>query len=207
MNKTIKAWYFSTDDCILQYGDGRKIKEGVIHKVDEPIKLCEGGLHASLTPFGALYYARGSILWEVELSGKIISGDNKRVATVRKYIKGLNIENYLREFAREEALSVIHLWRAPSIVKEYLETGDLNLRGAARAAAWNADWDAGAAAGDAAWAAWAAAKAAWNAAWTAAAEVAWNAAWIAAAAAKAARYAAKDASGIRFNNKVEKLFK
>ncbi|KKM98249.1 hypothetical protein LCGC14_1160000 [marine sediment metagenome] len=190
MNKTIKAWYFSTDDCILQYGDGRKIKEGVIHKVDEPIKLCEGGLHASLTPFEALYYARGSILWEVELSGKIISGDNKRVATVRKYIKGLNIENYLREFAREEALSVIHLWRAPSIVKEYLETGDLNLRGAARAAAWTA-----------------AANAAWNAAWTAAAEAAWNAAWIAAAAAKAARYAAKDASGIRFNDKVEKLFK
>ena len=57
MNKTIKAWYFSTDDCILQYGDGRKIKEGVIHKVDEPIKLCERGLHASLTPFEALYYA------------------------------------------------------------------------------------------------------------------------------------------------------
>jgi hypothetical protein len=60
----------------------------------------------------------------------------------------------LREFARKCALDVIHLWDAPAIVKEYLETGKEELRAAAWAAAGDAAW---AAAGDAARAAaWAA---------------------------------------------------
>ena len=45
-------------------------------------------------------------------------------------------------FARKMALSVIHLWAAPTIVREYLETGDESKRAAARAAAWDTARDA-----------------------------------------------------------------
>jgi hypothetical protein len=80
-------------------------------------------------------------------------------------------ERLLREFARWCALQVIHLWNAPDVVREYLETGNEELRAAARAVAGAAAWDAArdvarAVAGDAAGAA------AWDAAWDAARAVA-----------------------------------
>jgi hypothetical protein len=93
----------------------------------------------------------------------------------------------MRLFARRVALDVIHLWDAPPIVKEYLETGDESKRAAAWAAARDAAWDA---ARDAAWAA--ARDAARAAAWAAAWDTAWDAAW--AASRAAARDAARDAS-------------
>lgn len=37
--------------------------------------------------------------------------------------------------AREQALSIIHLWNAPDVVLQYLETGDEILREAAWSAA------------------------------------------------------------------------
>ena len=47
---------------------------------------------------------------------------------------------------------MIHLWDAPPVVREYLETGDETKRAAAWAAAGAAAWDAaGAAAWEAAW--------------------------------------------------------
>ena len=84
-------------------------------------------------------------------------------------------EKEIRQFARDCALDVIHLWDAPSVVKEYLETGDEKLRDAARDAAW-----------DAAWAAAMAARAAAMAARDAALAAAWDAARYAAIATKAA---------------------
>ncbi len=108
-------------------------------------------------------------------------------------------------FARWCALSVIHLWDAPKVVKDYLTSGDESLRAAARAAARAARAaarDAMAAAWDAARAARAAAMAAWDAARAAlaaidAARAAWDAAraaaWAARAAAWAAALAASDA--------------
>jgi hypothetical protein len=105
----------------------------------------------------------------------------------------------LREFARECALDVIHLWDAPQIVRDYLESGDDNLRAAARAAARVAAWDAArAAAWDAARAAAraaamaAAGDAAWAAAWAASGDAAWDAAW--------------DAQNQRLENALTKIF-
>jgi hypothetical protein len=67
-------------------------------------------------------------------------------------------ERLLREFARWCALQVIHMWNAPDVVREYLETGNEELRAAAGTAARAAARDAArtaarAAARDAAWAA------------------------------------------------------
>lgn len=171
----MKAFYFSTNDRRLRYDDGREVAEGVTHTVEGLPKLCEHGLHASKRPSQALAYAKGDWIWLVELSGDMDIGDDKIAAQTRTYIKGLQIEELLRKFARSEALRVAHLWDCPDIVRTYLETGDEDIRAAAwaaaRAAAMDAAMDAAmAAAGAAAWAAaWAAARAgARAAAWDAA---------------------------------------
>ena len=178
----MKGWYFSGEDKKLRYGDNRKIKLGVTHKIKGEPVLCERGLHASKSIMDALDYSPGTIVWKVELSGKIIEGDNKSVATKRIYLEGgIDITNILRKFARMCALDVIHLWEAPKVVIDYLKTGKEELRDAAWDAAWAAAWAAARATRDAAWAAaWAAARAAGDAgdaARAAAWEAVWDAAW------------------------------
>ena len=158
-NKSVKAWYFSTTERKLRFGDGRQIEVGVTHEVEGRPVLCEHGLHASVNILDALKYAPGPVLWEVELSGEIIEDNDKMVATHRTYLREIDCEEILREFARWCALQVIDLWDAPPVVREYLETGKEELRAAARAA-WDA-WDAAWAARDAAWDA--ARDAAWDA--------------------------------------------
>ena len=138
----MKAWYFSNNEKVLRYGDGRQIRKGVTHKVKGEIELCANGLHASKSVFDALSYAPGEILWRVELGGEIISGSDKMVATERTYIDHIDATELLKEFSRRCALDVIHLWDAPDVVVRCLKTGDESLRAAARAAAWDAAWAA-----------------------------------------------------------------
>jgi hypothetical protein len=126
---------------------------------------CECGLHASPDAFDALQYAPGGLLHQVELGGTILPhGDpvDKFAAQKRKIIATIDATDIMRPFARRVALDVIHLWEAPAIVREYLETGDESKRDAAWAAARDAARDA----------AWAAAR---DAAWDAAAHAAWDA--------------------------------
>jgi hypothetical protein len=138
----MKAWYFSNSDCTLRYGDNRKIEAGVTHTVDcEPI-MCRQGLHASVDILDALEYAPGPYIWRVNLSGEIIKGDDKCVATSREYLWGFDATEILRKHARMSALDVIHLWDAPGVVVRYLKTGDGSIRAAAWAAAWGAAWAA-----------------------------------------------------------------
>ena len=139
---------------------------------------CKCGLHASPDPFDALQYAPGERLHRVYLSGTIVSHGSpvdKFAAQKRKIVASIDATPILRLFARRVALDVIHLWDAPPIVKEYLETGDESKRAAAWAAAWAAARDA-------------ARDAARAAAWAAARDAAW------AAARDAARAAAGDAA-------------
>ena len=129
---------------------------------------CESGLHASVHPYSALRYAPGAYLHIVELEGDLQGHGNpvdKHVGRRRRILRTIDASDMLREFARWCALQVIHLWDAPEVVRDYLETGDKNLsaavRDAARAAAWAAARDAARdsamdSARDAAWdAAWA----------------------------------------------------
>jgi hypothetical protein len=203
---------------------GKKLRDGSpIPKIGEWLELPEnvkikacpsdmdiangyGGLHASGHPFDALLYAPGSTLHLVHLDGELIehgSPVDKVAARRRKIVATIDAEPLLREFARKCALSVIHLWDAPEVVKQYLTTGDDSLRAAARdAAAREAAWAARAAAREAAWAARAAAReAAARAAARAAGAAAWAAleaaAWAARDAARDARDAARDARDAR----------
>ena len=139
----------------LGYGDNRIVTVGQTVSVEGKPVLCRHGLHACKRILGTLQYApdcRGA-LCEVTLSGIVISDDNKSVATERTIVRALTAEQtdkLLRDFARWCALQVAHLWEMPEVVRQYLETGDDNLRAAAWEAAREAAREAG---GAAAWAA------------------------------------------------------
>ena len=136
---TVTGWYFSEESRVLRFGDARPIAIGVTHGIDGPIKVCERGLHASVRAIDALNFAPGPIVWRVELSGEIKTGDDKCVATHRKYIGGgVDASAVMRAFARRCALDVAHLWDMPPLVRAYLETGEESIRAAAWAAARDA---------------------------------------------------------------------
>jgi hypothetical protein len=127
------------------------------------------------------------------LDGEILEQNDKVCARRRKIIARFDATDLLRADARSSALSVIHFWKAPAIVKKYLETGDETIREEARRAAYATDAAAAAAAAYAAYAAAAAAAAADAAAAAAAADAAAAAYAAAAAAADAADAYAADA--------------
>ena len=146
--------YWFAADTVLPHGDGRPVVVGEKLTIDPPLEMCARGLHAARHPSDALKYAPGSLLYRVELSGELIEDHDKLCASERTALAMIDATELLRAFARRQALSVIHLWTAPEIVKQFLETGDENIRAAARDAARDAAWAA-------AWyAAWAAAGAA-----------------------------------------------
>ena len=127
----------------LGYSDNREVKVGETLRVEgEPI-LCEHGLHASAKLWDALGYAQGDklSLCRVTLGGTVLHDSDKSVADERTVIAMLDAkttEKLLGDFGRWCALQVIHLWDAPDVVRQYLETGDESLRVAARVAAWAA---------------------------------------------------------------------
>jgi hypothetical protein len=184
--KTI-AYHFVAD----KLRDGRAIPpDGEWLEHIGKIEMCEAGLHASLHIADALKYAPGATLCLVELSGEIQTGDDKIVASRRRILARFDATELLRKDARDSALSVIHLWDAPAVVKQYLETGDASLRAEARQAA------RAACAAYAAYAAYAAAADAADAAAYAAAD--------AADAAYAATYAAADAAYAAHRDRLQK---
>lgn len=116
--------------------DGREVPaDGVWLEHEGKVRMCSAGLHASVHPSDACRYAPGLTLCLVELDGEIHTGDDKVCASRRKILARFDATELLRADARASALSVIHLWKAPAIVKQYLETGDASLRVEARQAA------------------------------------------------------------------------
>jgi hypothetical protein len=97
-----------------------------------PIKICRSGLHASRHVADAMQHAPGTTLCYVELGDIAEEQDDKVVARRRKIIARFDATDLLRADARASALSVIHLWKAPDVVRKYLETGDEALRVEAR---------------------------------------------------------------------------
>ena len=127
--------------------DGRPLPEDgewLVH--DGPVEMCESGLHASRDPFDALAYAPGATLCLVECDDIVAEHCDKLVCRRRRIVKRIDATDLLRTFARRCALDVIHLWDAPAVVREYLETGDESKRDAAWDAARDAAWAAAGAA-------------------------------------------------------------
>ncbi len=188
MTDGILAWHFCGDTL----RDGSPIPDdGVTLEHDGDLVMCETGLHASVNIMDALNYAPGHTICRVRVEGHQKQGhSDKLVCRSRTVLWRIDGEQILRDFAHWCALQVVHLWDAPAVVKEYLETGKKELRAAAGAAAGAA---ARAAAGAAARAA--AGAAARDAAGAAAQAAARAAVWDPAqAAARTARAAAWDAA-------------
>jgi hypothetical protein len=76
----------------------------------------------------------------VEVEDIVAEDTDKGVCRRRMIVQRKDITALLRCFARKQALSVIHLWDAPEVVREYLETGNEELRDAARAASGDASF-------------------------------------------------------------------
>jgi hypothetical protein len=168
------AWHFLNADWTTSSGNILvKVGEPLIHVGD--LVPCRSGLHASARAIDALSFARGPVVTLVECDGEFVDHGtpaDKFICRKRTALWGYDSTDELWTFARLAALETLHLWPdAPAVVREFLETGDEDLRAAARAAAW-------AAARAAAWAA--ARAAAWDAAWDAARDAARAAAWDAA---------------------------
>ena len=135
--KSVIAYHFTNE----KLRDGSPIpKRGVWLKHKGAVVPCQSGLHASLHPFDALQYAPGNMLHLVEVRGGIQKiNDDKIVARERKIIKTINAEKIMRDFARWNALKVLHLWpNPPDVVMRFLKTGDESLRAAAVDAAVDA---------------------------------------------------------------------
>ena len=190
----------------LGYDDGRQVKVGETLRVaGEPV-LCGHGLHASKKLSDALEHIDGVnlSLCRVTLGGEIIHDDDKSCASARTVVVRLDsaaTEELLRDYARWCALQVIDLWYAPSIVRQWLETGEESISDEA----WEAAWSAAREAADAA--AWSAAKAAACSAvkYAASSAARYAASYAASAAAKAeARYAAKAAAKAEYSEELER---
>ncbi len=119
------AWHFTNGP---QLRCGTALETGRTYHVEPPIALCRRGLHASVRLIDALTYAPGSTLSRVELSGEILTDNDKIVATDRRVLWTIDATDLLRRFARSCALDVIDLWDAPEIVVRWLRTGDERCR-------------------------------------------------------------------------------
>jgi hypothetical protein len=113
----VRAWHFVG----AKLRDGRPIPaDGVVLRHDGPLVMCESGLHASEHPFDALQYAPGHTLCLVECGGEILRAADKLVCTERTVIVRMDASPLLRHFARQQALSVVHLWEAPQVALDFL---------------------------------------------------------------------------------------
>jgi hypothetical protein len=156
---TTLAWHFVAD----KLRDGRPLPpdgEWLVH--DGECQMCVSGLHASLRLLNALLYAPGSTVCRVMVRSIADKEADKLVARERLILWRLDkADELLQKFVRQAALAVIHRWEAPQCVKNYLTTGDENLRSAAREAAWAAQCQLTRATG-AAWAAYCAGDNHWH---------------------------------------------
>src|SRR5271166_2489040 len=137
----ILAWHFVGD----KLRNGAPIPaDGVTLRFRGRLIMCESGFHASRRIIDALSYAPGDTVCRVLIGGETIEEPDKLVASERSILWRLDAKELLLEFTRKIALSVIHLWDAPDVVKRYLETGDPKQQEAAFSAASKGYYVAGA---------------------------------------------------------------
>ncbi len=209
MADKILAWHFIKPSKRLRYEPFTDIRVGEVLSCDpDKLTLCRYGLHASVKPLDALSFVdwEGAIICRVELSGKILHGNDKIVAEHRRVLWWTEADPILNEFACSCAEDVLPIWtkyhptdERPAMAidaKRRFIIGDIDQQqlAAARAAASYAAWDA------ASYAAWDAARAAARAAASSAASYA-----AMAAARAAARDAAMDAARDAQNEIIENM--
>lgn len=190
MTDTVLGWHFTSQTL----KDGRPVPPvGEWLRHDGRIVLRKSGLHMSRRIIEALEYASGPFIHRVEGRGDIQEENGTLVCRERRILCGIDGRRLLREFARDCALAVIHLWDAPDITRHYLGTLDENIRREVWRAAWGGTLSI-----------------AQCAAVSVSVETSWNGAWYAAKYAADALNQAGDAkpatSMARFNARLEAMF-
>src|SRR5690606_29372679 len=110
MKRQVLAWHFV--GAALR--DGRPVPpdgEWLVHEGDVEPRI--SGLHASRKVIDALNYAPGSTICRVVVADVVVDEGDKLVARRRAILWRVDADDVLRQFARQAALSVIHLWDAP----------------------------------------------------------------------------------------------
>jgi len=178
LREPVLAWHFLLEGGVTR--DGQTVTVGSRLHVDPPLVLCERGLHASHRIIDALRYAPGPVVCRVRMSGEIVDGLDKLVATDREVVAMTDATNVLHEFAcvvAEEALRKAgatdeRLWNAIATKRRWLARDATYTELSAALEAANTDWGAAKAASAAA------RETAWEAAW-------WAACWATKVAASA----------------------
>jgi hypothetical protein len=151
-------WHFAPDNRKTRYSN-EPIIVGQTLKVKPPVRLCERGLHASKRAIDALQYAPGAYVCLVTLSGEVMHGDDKSVASERTVIAAADATNLLFRFAIDCAARSMERcgwehedsWNALAIRAAHMEglVDDEDLSAAGFAAWYAARSAAGSAAGSA----------------------------------------------------------
>jgi hypothetical protein len=135
-----KAYHFTKGDLLR---DGQEVPSvGVPLVHTGKVVICESGLHASFHVYDALKYAPGNTLHLVDCEDIVTEQYDKFVCRKRTVLKTLDAYALLREYAREQALKVVHLWDAPEVVLQWLTTGEEKYRVEANSAAYSAAYPA-----------------------------------------------------------------
>ena len=92
----IEVWHFTNG---MWLRDGRPLVIGEMVHHEGSIKLCQSGFHGSKLLLDALCYAPGTQLSRCVLSGKIVYGDDKLVASERTALWTIDATDVLRRFA------------------------------------------------------------------------------------------------------------
>ena len=110
----MKGWHFAktgpNGTPVLR--DGTLAVAGTV-RVKGPLVLCEWGLHASERALDALKYAPGPWLSLVELSGEVVRGEDKAVATERTAGGYRDVSSILHEFAVRCAVRALERVQVP----------------------------------------------------------------------------------------------
>lgn len=125
MTDNTNGYWFALEDK-LPNSDNRPVIAGKSLSVEGKLMLCRNGLHYSLHPFDALSYAKGFNLWKVKALGEVLQEDDKCCTNKRLHLQKVDAKETVLLFARQQANKVLHLWNAPAVVKEFLETGNVN---------------------------------------------------------------------------------
>lgn len=125
-----KDWYLFTDG--VELWAGRPLPP-VGEWLEQEGLLClqSPALQASAHPFDALYYCSGTRLHLVELDGEMMESTTFPCyvrASRMRLLATLDATELIRRFARRCALDVASLGKMPDAVRDYLESGDENLR-------------------------------------------------------------------------------
>lgn len=107
------GWWLSSG--ILRFGDGRRARTGIRHRIKGPVTLCDRGLHAARTVYSAVMEGSGNFLFFVELSGQMETNETKACSTQRAYlyrmplitVRNRLVETLLMLFAQRDPASDI----------------------------------------------------------------------------------------------------